>query len=156
MCPNTFLLYVAIFAAGIFAIYIYRRLFESIEINFITLSGLLQAPQKYSSFLRTYIEGYYKDRKVTLICPHFDEGKSRIFYIEPRRIPTPQKAFLFFYPRPTNNTQWKGRKIYYSPGGAIVRLRESYFAIYSREEYAQILEELTEAADKVESGQSHN
>ena len=152
MCPDTQFLIAAFLVFALVASIIYRRLFECIAKDFETLSGILEAPSRRDTFFRTYIEGYYKERKVTLMCPHFDEGSPRTFYVEPRNIPNPQKGFFFAYPRPNENTQWKGAKVFYSHGRGLFRLKESYYKVYAQEELLRILEDLSDGADRVERG----
>jgi hypothetical protein len=152
MCPSMQRLQILFALLAIAAAFVYWRLFQAIAENFAALSVLLTGAERRTTFFSSCLEGLYKGRKVTLAYPHFDKGPNRIFSIEPRAIPVPQGAFLFSYPRPTPNTKWKGDKVVYSSGGFFVRAGDSHFNVYGAEELRLILEELTEAAIKVESG----
>lgn len=135
--------------AGVVALFIYRRLFRSVDVNSVVLVPLLDDPQEKRTFFRSYVSGFYKGRKFVFISPHFDEGPGQNQYLEPLQVPQPQKWFMLSYPRPTENTRLVGRRVYYSPKGFFVP-RKSYDRTYTKEEFLGILEELTEAAKKVE------
>ncbi len=152
MCPSTqrFYIMLAVFIA--IAYFVYRRMFDVIAENFETLGAMLTGAQRKTTFFSSNLEGYYKSRKVSLSYPHFDKGPHRRLSMEPRNIPIPQKAFMISYPRPTPNTQWKGDKVYYSTRGIFVRSTDSYLKVFASEELVGMLEELSEAAQKVEAG----
>lgn len=152
MCPNRLFLYLFFLALSAVMFYIYRRLLACIRENLDTVSRLLQAPQREPSFLRAILSGYYKGRKVRIVFPYTDEGSPMVFSIEPRQIPHPQKTFLLSHPRPTSNTQWRGTKVYFSRAGISFRKAQSYYKIYREDELKEIIDELSEAAEKVESG----
>lgn len=152
MCPSMQRFYILFAIFGIIAAYIYWRLFQAIAENFAMLGVLLAGAERRTTFFSSRLEGLYKGRKVTLIYPHFDKGPNRIFSIEPRAIPVPQKAFLLSYPRPTPNTKWKGDKVVYSSRGFFIRASDSHFKVFGVEELRLILEELAEAAQKIEAG----
>jgi len=122
-----------------------------VSANFDTLGTLIQSSERVNSFYQANISGYYKGRRVELQCPFFEKGRSRIFFIEPLNVATAKKLFMLEYPRPTMNTQLKNNKVFFSPG-VFFSTGESYYKIYSKEEFVQILDELTEAAHNVESG----
>jgi hypothetical protein len=121
------------------------------SVNFDSLAALVNSSQRVTSFSQATFTGFYRGRRVELQCPFFDKGRSRTFIIEPLNAPARQKSFMLQYPRPTSNTQLKGAKVYYSPSG-FFNTGDSYYKIYTREELVRILEELSEAAHKVESG----
>jgi hypothetical protein len=107
-------------------------------------------PIKSSIGVGFEVEGLYKGRKVRLNRSHSD-NINRYFYVEMevRFNPGGQKLFMINYPRPTKNTILKGNSLIYKDkfilfGGPTT---------YTKEEYSRILEELSEAAQKVEAGQ---
>jgi hypothetical protein len=154
MCPKTLQLYLFIIVVITIYYFAYRRIFKCVSANFDTLGTLIQSAQRVNSFYQAAFSGFYKGRRVELQCPFFDKGRSRTFLIEPLNAPAAQKLFVLEYPRPTGNTQLKGNKVFYSPGGFFNK-GDSYYKIYSREELVRILEELTEAAHNVETGISY-
>jgi len=117
--------------------------------NFKLLAGLLTSTEQEFGLTQAVLKGFYKGRSVTMIATFLNKGETRTIYIQPQIIPQPQKRFLFNYPRPTPNTQWKGTRVHYSPPGLV---KESYYKTYTEEEFRGILEELNAAAHKVESG----
>lgn len=123
-----------------------------IAANYEIFTRIVDAPERQDTFFCTYLNGYHKGRKVTLMCPHFDRGDSVEFYAELRNVPRPQGAFLISYPRPTENTIWKGNKVFYSKRGKFFRQAQSYYKRYAENELIMMLEELFQAAEIVESG----
>jgi hypothetical protein len=154
MCPKTLQVYLALIAVIIVYYFVYRRISQCASANFDTLGTLVNSSQRVTSFSQATFTGFYKGRKVELQCPFFDKGRSRTFIIEPLNVPAQQKIFILQFPRPTRNTQLKGNKVFYSPGGFLNK-GDSYYKIYSTEELVQILEELTDAAHNVETGISY-
>lgn len=152
MCPGTLQVYIMAVAVAAIAVVVYVRLFAAIRENFGTFGALVNTPERKDAFTRSRIEGYYQNRKVTLTCPHFDKGARWIFSIEPRVIPVPQKRFLISYPRPTENTQWRGEAVYYSRPGIFYGRDDRVDRIYTDAEMRAILDELSAAAHCIESG----
>lgn len=156
-CPNLFLPQLLIIAAILFSIYGYRRMHERARSNIDSLSRLLQAPSPNSGFFRPSIEGYYKGRKVVLA--YSLSSKSYNFlnpFMEPRIPLKKQKLFLIDYPKITEHTQLRGGRIYYNCRLPIGKIEASNWSwggirIFSEGEFRDILEELTQAAQIVES-----
>ncbi|MCU0651111.1 MAG: hypothetical protein MUC52_02630 [Candidatus Omnitrophica bacterium] len=150
MCPNTLRLYLAIIAVLAVYYFVYKKISRCACENFDALGTLVSPSHRTNSFSQAVFTGFYKGRRVEFQCSFFDKGDPRRFWIEPKIELAPQKLFLFDYPRPTKNTKLVGRKIFYSRSGFFKT--ESYYKVYSREEFVVILEELSEAAHRVETG----
>jgi hypothetical protein len=151
MCPQTQFMYLAFAAVIIYSVFVYRKLFQVIAANFDTLGALLASSQRKRLFYKDTLTGFYKGRRVEFQCLFFEKGNPRTLSLEPKVIPNRQKKFMLSYPRPTRNTQWKGTKVVYSPAG-FFRTSESYYTIYSKDEFVRMLDELSEAAQQVEAG----
>jgi len=92
------------------------RTYKTAKINFETLSSLLTAPQTKWGFLFIRLEGFYKSRKTVLNYWLLGgEGVCQVdFYIELRGNLKKQKFICISYPKPTENTFLKGKKLFYS------------------------------------------
>jgi len=130
--------------------YSYRRIYEKASLNIDTLSLYLEAPQISKGFLNSTLklEGFYKGRKVILnyiMGEHNASGPA----MELRHMIKPQKNFLFNYPRPTQNTQLRGNKVWYIRYDPF-RGGWGNIPVYSDQELREILEELKNSAEIAE------
>jgi len=154
MCTNKLFFQLLIIGAIFIGVYGYRKMFQNARANFDSLSGLLASPCSYGLFPKMTLEGYYKNRKVVL--SYFMFGNNVNFlgpYIEPRA-EVEQKFFSLNYRGVTENTKLIGRKIYYNRLGPLKRYSWSLYwgniKVFSRDEFLNILEELSRAAEIVE------
>ncbi|MDD5653868.1 MAG: hypothetical protein PHT31_06910, partial [Candidatus Omnitrophica bacterium] len=141
------------------AIYGYRRMVQFARTNIEALSKLLEAPNQNSGFLKLSLEGFYKGRKI--ILTYFLISDSNNFInpsIEPRAVYIKQKLFSLDYPSITEHTQLRKNRIFYNCRKPYSILEKSNFSwgdirLFTEEEFRQILEELTQAAEIVERKQ---
>lgn len=154
MCPNTLFWYAAILIITVMAISFYRQLFNCVETNFEALSTLIQQPQRQSNFFGATLTGFYHGKNFYIHYNYLDNGENRTITMEPATVPIPQKKFLFTYPRPTQNTIWRGNKVAFSPP---LKLGiKSNLQIFTLTEWKNILEELHQGTAVIEKGNFPN
>lgn len=158
MCLNTGEIWIIVFfvlslaAALIIAGILSRKNSANIKTNLVNFSKLLKSPEfkDFFGFWRLIadyegiqqLSGYYKDRKVVVHSSTRIGGGQA--WIEPKSAPK-LKKFYFLYPKPTWHTFFTGKRI-------VLTLNPLFcFSIYREEKIRKILDELTEAAEKVEA-----
>jgi len=148
MCPTTGFLQLLIVAMLLFAAFQIMRTYKTAKINFQTLSGLLAVPQIKRGFASIRLEGSYRGRKTVLNYWLLGgDGVYQVeFYIEPISDLRKQGFFLLTYPKPTNNTFLRGKRLFYADN--IFRSRND--ALYAVQDFTDILGILSEAMDKIE------
>jgi hypothetical protein len=155
MCPNLFFLQLAILAVLLVIIHGYRRMGQMARENFDTLSRILEAPVEHSRFFQPSLEGYYKGRKVILSYVFIEGNNFLNPHIEPKAILRQQRPFCLTYPKITEHTYLKGKRISYNSRRFSLTIGPGYawgdIRVFSEEEFRNILEELTQAAHIVES-----
>jgi len=159
MCPNNFLMLLAVFAALLLLVYSYGRQVRTAHANLETVKGLLETPEvEYKFFgINFDLRGRYQGRRVVYVYRMSDERSSADYDIsmEPRVALPEQKWFLVDYPRPTQNTRLIREKIRYSKRsffrGGLFNLGN--LLLFSPEEVREVLQELSEAARRVETGE---
>jgi len=98
-------------------------------------------------FVVPRVKGSYKGRPITAEI-YFGEGGGLSVSIQPRRFPEKQPLFMLSYPSVTENTSRVGDRITYANS----RTTKAVFSReWSRGDFVPILEELTRAAEQVES-----
>lgn len=126
-----------------------KQAYNNAKINFGVLSKLLVTPQTKWGPLSIRLEGFYKGRKAVL--NYWLLGGDGIyqveFYIELRRSLKRQKFICLRYPSPTEGTFLKGKRLFYSDH----HFRKKTNRTYTEQEFADILEKLTLAAEMVEN-----
>src|SRR5262245_14053315 len=93
------------------------------------------------------VNGSYKGRPITATV-RFGEGGGLSISIQPKRIHEKQPLFMIDYPSVTENTHRVGNTIAYSNSRTT---RAVFSREWSRDDFIPILEELTRAAEQVES-----
>jgi len=157
MCPTAFFYQLIIVGIVLLAIYGYRRMLQSTKQNITTLSGLLEVPTVNSRFLNLSLEGFYKERKVVLFYLFLSHNNNFVNpSMEPRIVLKKEPFFCIDYPKITEHTHLKKGKVVYNcrrPFGIIEASNFSWgnIRVFSEEEFRDILEELTQAAQMVES-----
>ena len=150
MCPSNLFSLFMLAVIALVAVTLRNRVRDITVQNFSLLGRILTSTDQQFGWTQGVMNGFYKGRKVTMVATFINKGETRTIFIQPQVIPQPQKRFLFNYPRPTPNTQWKGTRVHYNPPGLA---KESYYKTYTEEEFRGILEELNTAAHKIESNQ---
>ncbi len=156
MCPNTFFLNCLIVLAVSAAIYGRFRMYENAMSNLEFLARFLEqsaVTQRYLIYLST--TGHYKGRKVGLgysILEKKNGASCSAVFVEPHGNLKKQPFFLLRYPKPTLKTELKGKRVYYvSPNSFKNVPAWSDAPTLLQSEVIDILEELTQAAEIVES-----
>jgi hypothetical protein len=149
------LLLIAIFVGGL-DIFLWRRAFQKALVNVRTLSELLECPSVKRGFLNfsVSIHGYYLTRKVSFSY-RFPSENGVVFGPDIEMKKQPEKTSFFAryrHHKLTNSTFRVGNRIYYLLPRHLFFFKE--VVIISREKFQFILDELTGAAEKVESSTS--
>ena len=149
MCPTTGLLQLVLTGLFLFLVFQVIKTYNTAKTNFGTLSGLLSTPETRWRFLSIRLEGTYKGRKAVLNywLVGVEGGYQIDFYIEPIGDLKKQKFIFLSYPKPTENTVLRGKKLLYSDP----YFRNRPHEIYPVQKFTDILETLTQAAGIVES-----
>ena len=161
MCPNNFLMLIGVGFALLLLAYSYNRQIQNAHSNGATVEAFLQTAVLRSKFfgINFDLEGYYRDRRVVYRYRMSSERShsSDDIYIEPKITLPKQCWFLVDYPRPTPHTRLMKGRIFYDNR---TFFRGGFFnlgnlVLLTSEEVRDILEELTQAASLVESGQQN-
>ncbi len=149
MCPNTVLLILLLGAVLLMILFKGMQTYNNARGNFEVLSKLLLSSQISWILIYMRLEGSYNGRKVVLsywlLSGH---GSYPVkFYIEPQGNLKRQKLICISYPRPTEDTFLRGRKLYYADLDFLKRADKE---TYTEEEFLSILARLTQAAEIVE------
>ena len=160
MCLGSFPYQILVLIVVSFVIYSYKRMFDNSMANIKTLSGLLESPSVKSDYFVRSIEGYYKGRIIKHTYFMYDNNYGFMGPCVELRYPVNKsRLFCISYPRPTQNTFLKGNKVYYN------RVRSPFkhtdwlwnnTGQLSKQEFTDILEELSRAAQIAEENLGHN
>ncbi len=149
MCPKTVFFQFLLGALLLIVLFQSMRTYKNARANFEVFSKLLLSSQISWVFVCIRLEGFYKGRK-TVLNYWLLSGKGTDpveFYIEPRGNLKRQKLICISYPRPTENTFLRGRRLYYADRNFLRRANKE---IYTEQEFLGILARLTQAAEIVE------
>ncbi len=96
------------------------------------------------------IEGLYKERKVLFSYSYITKFNRVSAIIIPKSIISEQKKVLLTYPKPTQNTELRGKKIRW-----LKMLKpEKFFENWTKDNIIELFEELSKASEIVETNGS--
>ncbi|OQA51044.1 MAG: hypothetical protein BWY44_01308 [Candidatus Omnitrophica bacterium ADurb.Bin292] len=148
----------AFFAVLVLLVHSYGGQIRTVHANLETVKSFLKVPEVEYKFFGIHFDlrGRYRGRKIVYTY-RMSERRATAYYnisVEPKILLPEQKGFILDYPRPTQNTQLVRGKIRYSRRSLF---GEGFFdtklCLFSPGEVSEVLEELSEAARRVESGE---